>query len=209
MISKQKQTAVSHRGAPAIRFSKKALCHWRSAKRHTQLYINSACSISRCSYNRGLLLDSTSVGFVFSMSEVLAYNTNLRAPIEECIGETPKARVHRVEWRKVMDGDPVEINPSVGQGYRVMTVDEWANRWKPNTDFQDCLHCSGKNTKEHHFMQTWCRGKKKWESEALCLDCHHFSWRAYCDPDFLTPEEYEKKRWQNLVASQGVAIGVD
>lgn len=35
-------------------------------------------------------------------------------------------------------------------------------------------------------LQTWCRGKKKWESETLCLDCHCFSFRSYCDPDFKT-----------------------
>lgn len=34
----------------------------------------------------------------------------------------------RVEWSKVMAGEPVEINPSVGQGFRVMTVDEWSAR---------------------------------------------------------------------------------
>lgn len=45
-------------------------------------------------------------------------------------------------------------------------------------------------------LQTWCRGKKKWDSECLCLDCHSFSYRSYCDPDFKTPEEYEKERWQ-------------
>lgn len=44
--------------------------------------------------------------------------------------------------------------------------------------------------------QTWCRGKKKWESECLCLECHSFSFRSYCDPDFKTPEDYEKERWQ-------------
>ena len=45
-------------------------------------------------------------------------------------------------------------------------------------------------------FQTWCRGKKKWESECLCLECHCFSFRSYCDPDFKTPEDYEKERWQ-------------
>ena len=34
-------------------------------------------------------------------------------------------------------------------------------------------------------MQTWCRGKKQFESEILCTDCHMFSWRSYSDPDFL------------------------
>jgi hypothetical protein len=29
-----------------------------------------------------------------------------------------------------MNGDPVEINPSVGHGMKIMTVDEWSSRWK-------------------------------------------------------------------------------
>jgi hypothetical protein len=49
-------------------------------------------------------------------------------------------------------------------------------------------------------LQTWCRGKRVWESESLCLDCHRFSWRGYRDPDFKTPEQYEKERWGALVA---------
>ena len=55
-------------------------------------------------------------------------------------------------------GDPVEINPSVGHGYRVMSVDEWAARWKRNDAFPDCLQCGGKSTKEHHFTQVCERG---------------------------------------------------
>jgi hypothetical protein len=82
-------------------------------------------------------------------------------------------------------------------------------------------------------VQTWCRGKKKFESETLCCDCNSWSWRAYrharlrsslqlppahspltlrsslffllrlapgSDPDFLLPEEYEKRRWDVLCA---------
>ncbi len=41
-----------------------------------------------------------------------------------------------------------------------------------------------------------CRQKKKWESELLCLDCHAFSWRSYSNPDFMTPEQYQKQYWQ-------------
>lgn len=48
-------------------------------------------------------------------------------------------------------------------------------------------------------MQTWCRGKKHWESELLCLDCHKFTWRAYRDPDFKTPEEYDREKWEALI----------
>jgi hypothetical protein len=27
-----------------------------------------------------------------------------------------------------------------------------------------------------------------------------WSWRSYADPDFLTPEEYDKLKWEKLVA---------
>jgi len=80
-----------------------------------------------------------------------------------------------------------------------MTVEEWASRWKKNEAFPECLHCGGAATKEHAFTQTWCRGKKRWDSEAVCMDCHMFSRRQYCDPDFKTPEDYEKERWAGLV----------
>lgn len=53
--------------------------------------------------------------------------------------------------------------------------------------------------------QTWCRGKKVWEAESLCLDCHAFSFRSYADPDFETPEQYEKRRWQELAQGETVA----
>jgi hypothetical protein len=56
----------------------------------------------------------------------------------------------------------------------------------------------------HLDVQTWCRAKKKWESETLCLDCHGYSWREYCDPDFKTPEDYEKERWTALVSGKPV-----
>ena len=52
------------------------------------------------------------------------YNKNLRAPTETELNVTPKAKVHRVEWNKIMQGDPVEINPSIGHGYKIMTVAE-------------------------------------------------------------------------------------
>ena len=87
------------------------------------------------------------------VSDALAYNKNLRAEIETDVNENPRARVHSVEWRKIQNGDPVEINPSVGHGYRIMTVAEWAARWKRNDDFPECLNCNSHNTKEHHFTQ--------------------------------------------------------
>ena len=56
--------------------------------------------------------------------------------------------------------------------------------------------------------QTWCRGKKLWESEALCMDCHSFSWRSYKDPDFLFPHEMEKLRFPILRKTNGDASNV-
>lgn len=80
-----------------------------------------------------------------------------------------------------------------------MTFEEWSRNWKRNDDLPDCGCCGSKNTKEHHFIQVWCRGAKKWESEIFCLDCYMFTWRSYSDPDFKTPEEVEKERWNALV----------
>ena len=59
-----------------------------------------------------------------------------------------------------------------------------------------CSKCPHPFTTPPSTNQTWCRGKKKWESETVCLDCHSFSKRSYSDPDFKTPEEYDKDRWQ-------------
>ena len=53
-------------------------------------------------------------------------------------------------------------------------------------------------------MQTWCRGKKQFESESLCMDCHMFTWRSYSDPDFMLPEEYDKVRWEKMVRDKAV-----
>jgi len=134
------------------------------------------------------------------------YNEQLRAEISTVVSiGAPKAKVHRSECNKVMAGEPVEINPSSGAGYKVMTVKEYTSRWKRcaapreagaktfdmtdeshrthvshrNNDFPDCLSCGSLNTKEHHFIQSWCRGAKRWESEAFCCDCHAWSWRSY------------------------------
>ena len=84
-----------------------------------------------------------------------------------------------------------------------MTVDEWSSRWKCNDDYPECLHCgSSTSTRECHFVQTWCRAKKCWEAESLCLCCQRFSWRSYRDPDFKTPEQYEAER-----GSRGTRLG--
>ncbi|PNH11362.1 hypothetical protein TSOC_001752 [Tetrabaena socialis] len=130
------------------------------------------------------------------------YCDALQQPLETAVSPEPRAPVHRVEWRKVLGGEPVEINPSLGNGFKVMSVAEWSARWKSNPDFPGCLAegCGSGDTREHYFTQTWCRGKRVWASEALCLACHRFSWRSYRDPDFKTPEQYEKELWESLAA---------
>ena len=68
-----------------------------------------------------------------------------RDPARCCQDSVPRA--------VVAAGEPVQINPSIGDGYKVMTFDEWSANWKRNDDFPDCLCCGSKNTKEHHFVQ--------------------------------------------------------
>ena len=113
----------------------------------------------------------------------------------------PTASVHKAEWERVLAGEPVQINPSVGSGEKVMTIKEYASRWKANHDhplLTACISCKGINTKEHHFMQTWCRSCVQWEAEILCLDCHGFSHRSFKDPNFKTPAQHEKETWENM-----------
>lgn len=47
------------------------------------------------------------------------YNRDLRSEVQTSVSSSPAARVHRVEWVKVMNGSPVEINPSFGSGFKV------------------------------------------------------------------------------------------
>jgi len=42
----------------------------------------------------------------------------------------------------------------------------------------------------------------QWESETFCTSCHAWSWRSYCDPDFIMPELYEKLTWENAVVEE-------
>lgn len=130
----------------------------------------------------------------------------------------PKMWVHSVEWKKVLAGDPgtwtaqetlplpshptpraVEIYPNDGYGMKVMTVDEWTSNWKRNGDLPDCLVCGSLRTREHHFLQDWCRGAKNWSSESLCLDCHGWSYRSYKDDAYLAPEDRDKLMWDKLL----------
>ena len=86
-----------------------------------------------------------------------------------------------------------------GYGMKVMTVAEFTDSWKRNDDYPDCLACGSLNTREHHFIQTWCRSAKHWTSETLCLDCQSWSWRSYCDPEYMTSEDHEKLMWEKMV----------
>lgn len=60
---------------------------------------------------------------------------NLRAPIVTRVADKPTVKVHSVEWRKVQNGDPVEINPSVGGRRRVA---EGRGRGNPVLLWRDC-----------------------------------------------------------------------
>lgn len=85
-----------------------------------------------------------------------------------------------------------------------MTIDEWSARWKRNDDFAQCANCGSTTaTREHHFVQTWCRGKKKWDAECLCTACGAFTRRQYADPDFATPEQVEAAAWAALMQEGG------
>ena len=69
----------------------------------------------------------------------------------------PKASVHSVEWRKIMNGDPVEINPCLGNGLKIMPP--WTSG-APGPAKRPISRLPGVGstaTKEHHFMQTWPR----------------------------------------------------
>lgn len=84
---------------------------------------------------------------------------------------------------------------------QLMTIEEWSARWKPNPDFPDCGNCGlAAHTREHHFVQTWCRGKKTWEAESLCVACGACTRREYRDPDFQTPEQVDAAAWAALRA---------
>ena len=131
------------------------------------------------------------------LGETINYNDDLRAPVEGQVRHTPFLRDK--EWRALMLGEPIEQTPDKGEGYKVMTVDEWSSRWKPNPDYQECLACGSMNTREHHFQQTWVLSRKQWDIESLCLDCFKFSWRFYKDPDFKNPRQLELEKWADMM----------
>ena len=37
---------------------------------------------------------------------------------------------HRVGWRRVLAGDPVEVSANDGGGFKVMTITEYTAAWK-------------------------------------------------------------------------------
>jgi hypothetical protein len=108
-----------------------------------------------------------------------SYASNLRAPLSQGTrsadqGPACGGKGRAAEWRMVLAGDPVEINPSVGEGRRVVSVGEWAARWRRNGDTTTeaaaaeaaaaaagggavpvgvalgrCLACGSDDTKEH------------------------------------------------------------
>lgn len=51
-------------------------------------------------------------------SDTVSYAENLRAPIHTEVSSSPQSKAHKLEWDKILKGEPVEINPSVGQGFK-------------------------------------------------------------------------------------------
>ena len=37
---------------------------------------------------------------------------------------------HKVGWRRVLAGDPVEVSANDGGGFKVMTINEYTAAWK-------------------------------------------------------------------------------
>ena len=50
----------------------------------------------------------------------LKYCTNMQSAPLSKVGPEPHVIMHRSEWRKLMAAEPVEINPSVGTGCKVL-----------------------------------------------------------------------------------------
>ena len=65
-------------------------------------------------------------------------------------------------------------------GMAVLTVREWARRWKKSAKFPECHACGSKDTKLISYHDDCVDNKRRWTSESLCLDCHKFTWREYC-----------------------------
>ena len=42
----------------------------------------------------------------------------------------PRAMEHKVGWRRVLAGDPVEVSANDGGGFKVMTINEYTAAWK-------------------------------------------------------------------------------
>ena len=38
--------------------------------------------------------------------------------------------------------------------------------------------------------------------ETFCVDCQSWSFRSYCDPDFMMPEEHERLSWEVMAANE-------
>ena len=61
-----------------------------------------------------------------SLADITA---NLRAPVVTRVDDKPTVKVHSAEWRKVMAGEPVEINPSVSLGGKGQPAAAWWQGW--------------------------------------------------------------------------------
>ena len=53
-----------------------------------------------------------------------------QAPIYTELNTHPRAMEHKVGWRRVLAGDPVEVSANDGGGFKVMTINEYTAAWK-------------------------------------------------------------------------------
>ena len=90
---------------------------------------------------------------------------------------------------QVRAGLPVEINPSVGSGYKVMDWTEYFGRFKASPEFPECLACGGANTKEHYFTQVRLPGHQHTRRACWCATVPASEVTACVQPstDFALP----------------------
>jgi len=107
------------------------------------------------------------------------YADNLNGDVYTETNANPKAKVHSTEWMKILHGDPVEINPSLGQGMKIMTVAEWTSRWKQTTGFRIASLAEAQTRKNTTSRKRGAEVKKS-------LNRKRFVWIVTCGVGDLT-----------------------
>jgi hypothetical protein len=61
---------------------------------------------------------------------VLRAARRAQAPIFSEVNPRPRVMEHSVGWQRVLNSDPVEISANDGNGFKVMTTNEYTAAWK-------------------------------------------------------------------------------